>query len=80
MRKAAIAGLGIALLPPAMGRLDVEAGRLVPVLPQYQRTGHGLSVVYPSRKHLPRAVSAFIGMVTQKLREEEALPDVWRGT
>ncbi|OEZ28876.1 LysR family transcriptional regulator [Variovorax boronicumulans] len=78
LRKAAIAGLGIALLPPAMGRLDVEAGRLVPVLPQYQRTGHGLSVVYPSRKHLPRAVSAFIGMVTQKLREEEALPDVWR--
>lgn len=78
LRKAALAGLGIALLPPAMGRADVEAGRLVPVLPHYQRTGHGLSVVYPSRKHLPLAVSAFIGVVTQRLREEEALPDVWR--
>ncbi|QFZ82612.1 LysR family transcriptional regulator [Variovorax paradoxus] len=79
LRKAAIAGLGIALLPPAMGRLDVEAGRLVPVLPQYQRTGHGLSVVYPSRKHLPRAVSAFIEMVMEGLTgNTETLPRIFR--
>lgn len=80
LRKAAIAGLGVALLPPAMARLDVEAGRLVPVLPQYQRTGQGLSVLYPSRKHLPLAVSAFIGMVTEKLSSEEALPEMLRVT
>jgi DNA-binding transcriptional LysR family regulator len=78
LRKAALAGLGIALLPPAMGRLDVEAGRLVPVLPQYQRTGQGLSVLYPSRRHLPLAVSAFIGLVMEKLNTAEALPEVWR--
>ncbi len=77
LRKAALAGLGIVLLPPAMGRLDVEAGRLVPVLPQYQRTGHGLSVLYPSRRHLPLAVSAFIGLVLEKLSTVEALPDVF---
>jgi DNA-binding transcriptional LysR family regulator len=80
LRKAAIAGLGVALLPPAMARLDVEAGRLVPVLPHYQRTGQGLSVLYPSRKHLPLAVSAFIGMVTEKLSSEEALPEMLRVT
>lgn len=78
LRKAALAGLGIALLPPAMGRPDVEAGRLVPVLPQYQRTGQGLSVLYPSRKHLPLAVSAFIGLVMEKLSAVEALPEVLR--
>ena len=78
LRKAALAGLGIALLPPAMGRLDVEAGRLVPVLPQYQRTGQGLSVLYPSRRHLPLAVSAFIGLVMEKLSTVEALPEVLR--
>jgi DNA-binding transcriptional LysR family regulator len=77
LRKAALAGLGIALLPPSMGRLDVEAGRLVPVLPQYQRTGQGLSVLYPSRRHLPLAVSAFIGLVMEKLSAVEALPDVF---
>jgi DNA-binding transcriptional LysR family regulator len=70
LRRAAVAGLGVALLPPSMGRLDVEAGRLVPVLPQYQRTGQGLSVLYPSRKHLPLAVSVFIFMITEKLAND----------
>ena len=78
LRKAALAGLGIALLPPTMARLDLEAGRLVPVLPQYQRTGQGLSVLYPSRKHLPLAVSAFIAMVMEKLSAVEALPEMLR--
>ncbi|KLN56708.1 LysR family transcriptional regulator [Variovorax paradoxus] len=78
LRKAALAGLGVALLPPTMARLDLEAGRLVPVLPQYQRTGQGLSVLYPSRKHLPLAVSAFIGMVMEKLSAVEALPEMLR--
>lgn len=78
LRKATLAGLGIALLPPAMARLDVQAGRLVPVLPQYQRTGHGLSVLYPSRRQLPLAVSAFIGLVMDKLSEVEGLPEILR--
>ncbi|MET3913691.1 DNA-binding transcriptional LysR family regulator [Variovorax sp. OAS795] len=76
LRKAALAGLGVALLPPTMARLDLEAGRLVPVLPRYQRTGQGLSVLYPSRKHLPLAVSAFIGMVMEKLSGVEGLLEI----
>lgn len=76
LRKATLAGLGIALLPPAMARLDVQAGRLLPVLPQYQRTGHGLSVLYPSRRQLPLAVSAFIALVMDKLSEVESLPEI----
>lgn len=70
LRKATLAGLGIALLPPALTSLDLKAGLLVPVLPQYQRTSHGLHVLYPSRRHLPLAVSAFIGLVLEKLRAE----------
>jgi DNA-binding transcriptional LysR family regulator len=78
LRKATLAGLGIALLPPAMARLDVQAGLLVPVLPQYQRTGYGLSVLYPSRRHLPLAVSAFIALVIEKLDDMQTVPDVFR--
>jgi DNA-binding transcriptional LysR family regulator len=78
LRKATLAGLGLALLPPTMARLDVQAGLLVPVLPQYQRTSQGLSVLYPSRRHLPIAVSAFIDLVTEKLSTVEALPGGWR--
>jgi DNA-binding transcriptional LysR family regulator len=78
LRKAAVAGLGIALLPPPMARLDVQAGLLVPVLPHYQRTGQGLSVLYPSRRQLPLAVSAFIGLVLEKLSTVEGLPEALR--
>lgn len=70
LRKATLAGLGIALLPPTLSRLDLKAGLLVPVLPQYKREGHGLHVLYPSRRHLPLAVSAFIGLIMEKLRLE----------
>jgi DNA-binding transcriptional LysR family regulator len=79
LRKATVAGLGIALLPPNMARLDVQAGRLVPVLPQYQRTSGSMFVLYPSRRHLPTAVSAFIGMVVEKLSAVEALPEIRSG-
>jgi len=46
-----------------------QAGLLVPVLPQYQSTGYGLNVLYPSRRHLPLAVTAFIELVMEKLSE-----------
>jgi DNA-binding transcriptional LysR family regulator len=78
LHKATLAGLGVALLPPTMARLDVQAGLLVPVLPQYRRTSGGMSVLYPSRQHLPRAVSAFIGLVIEKLGEGDALPEMLR--
>ena len=75
LRKAAVAGLGIALLPPVMARLDVQAGVLVPVLAQYQPKGYGLNVLYPSRRQLPLAVSAFIDLVIEKLNPSDA-PEV----
>lgn len=73
LRRAALAGLGIAQLPPAMATRDEQEGRLVRVLPQYEYTGRGLSVVYPSRRHLPLAVSAFIELVMAKLDQMDAL-------
>ncbi|WP_457417843.1 LysR family transcriptional regulator [Roseateles sp. P5_E7] len=72
LRKATLAGLGITLLPRAVIINDLRAGRLVPVLPEYQRPGHGLTVLYPSRRHLPLAVSAFIDLVVEKLGQLDA--------
>ncbi|KQR09020.1 MULTISPECIES: LysR family transcriptional regulator [Xanthomonas] len=67
LRLAAVAGLGIALLPQALTRPDIEQGRLSVVLPDFQRRGQGLHALYPSRRHLPRAVAAFIQAVTLRL-------------
>jgi DNA-binding transcriptional LysR family regulator len=70
LRRATLAGLGIALLPSAMSQMDLQAGRLVSLLPDYYRAGYGLHVLYPSRQHLPLAVSAFIALVMEKLNEQ----------
>jgi DNA-binding transcriptional LysR family regulator len=73
LRKAAVAGLGIALLPRTIVRQDLNAGRLVPVLPAYQCKGYGLNELYPSRRHLSLVVSAFIDLVIEKLSALDAL-------
>jgi DNA-binding transcriptional LysR family regulator len=74
LRKAALAGLGLALLPSTMTRRELQAGLLVPVLPQFHRKGHGVHLVYASRRHLPSAVSAFIDLVVDRLGDIEDLP------
>jgi DNA-binding transcriptional LysR family regulator len=66
--RAAEAGLGIALLPyPVIGP-EIDAGRLVRVLPELKRDGADLYAVYVSRRQIPRAVSVFIEFVAAKLR------------
>ena len=74
LRAAALCGLGIALLPEPITRLDVEAGRLIPLLPGYGRGSMGLHALYPSRRHLPSAVSAFVDMVAAKLKPDTQPP------
>lgn len=65
--KASLAGLGIALLPTSLTSREVQDGNLVEVLPDYGVKGQDLYVVYLSRRHLPRAVSAFIEFAAAKL-------------
>lgn len=74
LRKAALAGLGIALLPSTLTQRDLRAGLLVPVLSEYRRQGHGVHMVYPSRRYLPLAVSAFIELVISKMGAMQELP------
>lgn len=79
LRRACVAGLGIALLPGALAAPDVAGGLLMPVLPAYQRKGHGLYVLYSSRRHLPLAVSAFIDAVSARIAEHDAAGTLpWR--
>ena len=64
--QAALAGLGIAYLPAVVTTPDIEAGRLVHVLPEYRREGRGMYAVLPSRRQIPRAVSAFVDFAAAK--------------
>jgi DNA-binding transcriptional LysR family regulator len=66
--RAAVAGLGIALLLHPVTATDVDAGRLSRVLPEYRREGADLYAVCVSRRQIPRAVSVFIEFAAGKLR------------
>jgi DNA-binding transcriptional LysR family regulator len=67
--RAAVAGLGIALLPRPVIAAQIAAGRLLRVLPEYRREGADFYAVYVSRRHTPRAVSAFIQFAVERLRK-----------
>jgi DNA-binding transcriptional LysR family regulator len=66
--RAAVAGLGIALLPGPITAADVHAGRLSRVLPEHRREGADLYAVCVSRRQIPRAVAAFVEFTAGKLR------------
>ena len=62
LRDAAIAGLGIALLPDFSAQAALQAGKLVLVLPQWQPVGafaEQLHAVRHYASHVPMAVSTF---------------------
>lgn len=68
VRAAALAGLGIALLPEPMIAVEIAAGRLVKVLGAYRRAGADLYAVYLSNQQIPRAASAFVEFAIGKVR------------
>jgi DNA-binding transcriptional LysR family regulator len=72
--RAAVAGLGIALLPHPVAAPEMTAGRLLGVLPEYRRDGADLYAVCVSRRHIPRAVSAFIEFSVERLRAAMSAP------
>jgi len=69
IRAAVVHGAGIGLIASFMADEAVAAGALVPVLPRlFERTGI-VYVVIPSRKNVPRRVSAFRELLVDLLRE-----------
>lgn len=66
---AAVAGIGIALVPAFLSAEAVAAGQLVPVLPEYRVCHGGLYAMYPSREHMPTALRAFIDFIGERMQE-----------
>jgi len=59
-RAAALADQGLIFQPTFLVGEDLQAGRLVQVLPQYAGPGLDISVVYPSRRYLSHKVRALV--------------------
>lgn len=59
MRRAAVQGLGITKLPRYLVEEELRNGRLVELLPDWQLPPMPVSLVYPSREHLPHRARVF---------------------
>ena len=61
-------GLGVGALPRFLAAPDVEAGRLVRVLPRWHLHAGDLFFVHPPAAHLPRKVTAFRDFLLEQLK------------
>lgn len=62
---AALAGAGIAAFTQATAQVDLQAGRLVRVLPEYTTGTRHYYALYPHARHLPAKVRAFVEFMAQ---------------
>lgn len=72
LRKAALAGLGIALLPRYVVHDDLAAGHLVLILPRYKVAARPLVAVFPRAPEVPHKVKLFVDFLTQWITSREA--------
>lgn len=76
MRAAALAGLGICLMPAMSIGPDVAAGRLVRLLPEFHTTEAIIQAVYPASRHLSLKVRTFLDFLVERMACEEKAPAV----
>ncbi len=58
--RAALAGLGIAIVPDFIGRKAIKSGQLLTLFNDYLPTDRGIYAVYPHRRYLPAKVRIFV--------------------
>ena len=68
--EAAVAGLGVAILPTFMIWREMEQGRLVYVLPDCSLPSVNAYAVYPQTLHLSQRVRTFIDFLSERFSGE----------
>jgi DNA-binding transcriptional LysR family regulator len=63
-----LADLGISMFSSYIARHDLDSGRLVRVLPEFELTDRELFIVYPNRRFLAFKVRAFIEFLSKELQ------------
>ncbi|MET4692005.1 DNA-binding transcriptional LysR family regulator [Sinorhizobium fredii] len=70
VHRATLAGSGLAVLSHILVCPDIEAGRLVNVMPDFPPTRLPINVVYPSRRNMPLRVRAVLDFLVEAVRED----------
>jgi DNA-binding transcriptional LysR family regulator len=78
VREAALAHMGIAVIPEDLVRDDLEQGRLMAVLPQCDVEGpqRQMAILYSGRRHLSAKVRSFIEFAVDYFRERRERADI----
>ncbi len=68
IKKATVAGMGVALIPEMSCRGELARGELEVLLPDWGAAHATLFAIYPSRRYLPAKTRAFIGAMESALK------------
>lgn len=74
--RAALAGLGVALLSHLLVAEDIRAGRLVHVLPAFPTRRFPLYALYPSSRRMPARTKAVLAFITELLADDPDMAPV----
>ena len=66
LRDAAVAGLGIALIPTFIVYKEIERGALVPLLAEYKRPQIDAYAIFPQTRHLSQRVRTFVDFLVNR--------------
>ena len=65
-------GIGFAMLPDFVAAPEIEAGRLVRILPDYKfLSGGGIYAVYPHRRYLPAKIRVLVDFLAHWFKTHE---------
>jgi DNA-binding transcriptional LysR family regulator len=73
LRMAVLHGAGVCLAAGFLVHDDLEAGRLVRLLPEYRPVEMAMNAVYPHRHHLSAKVRIFIDLLARHSAEQQKL-------
>ena len=66
LRRALLAGMGIAMLPGILVDADIEAGRLVEVLPEYPAPARQINLLYLRDRQMSPKLRSFVEFVVER--------------
>jgi len=67
VRRAALAGGGLAVMPDFAVAGDVAEGRLIRLLPDWTLPGGGVHCVFPAARHRPKKIRVFVDALREQL-------------
>ncbi|MBV7517888.1 LysR family transcriptional regulator [Ensifer sp. ENS12] len=70
VHRAVLAGSGLAILSHILACPDIEAGKLVNVMPDFPPARLPISVVYPSRRNMPLRVRTVLDFLVEAVKED----------